>query len=141
MTRQYVATALGIPMDSPVDFQTLPITQKVDIAMLIWQRNRITALFAAIEGQVDLSPVTQQAWYGLLSFIDFFVDEATPPNEALPPPYRPWHPPFGGGPETTRECWIDYVDANGGLYESHPLWSEYAEYCREAGVDPLIKET
>jgi hypothetical protein len=138
MTLQYVATALGIPM---VDRSDLPITSKVNIAMLIWQRNRMTDLFTDLENQVTLTPVTQEAWDGLLSFIDFFVDEATPPGESLPPPYRPWHPPFGGGPTTTRECWIDYVDANGGLAMSHKLWSEYSDYCKEAGVDPLIKET
>lgn len=116
--------------------------KNVDIALLIWQRNRVDEF---IHDGPDVVPVAVlDAWQGIMQALDSIIDEAHPVGTPLPPPYRPWR--FYDGvirvsrPQTTRECFIDYIDAHGGLTKTHNLWSEYSEYCREAGVDPLIKE-
>lgn len=109
--------------------------KNVNIALLIWQRNRVADLIQDSSDRVD--GTVMEAWDGIVNLIDSIVDEAYSPGTPLPPPYRPWKE---SGPSTTRECWIDYVDAHGGMAMSDKLWSEYSEYCREAGVDPLIKE-
>lgn len=114
--------------------------KNVDIALLIWQRNRVNDIMGQGPDTVVDSPVVNQAWEGIVSLIDSIIDEAHPAGTPLPP-YRPWHPPYGNGPTTTDERWVDYIDSHGGLAETHPLWAEYSEYCREAGVDPLTKET
>ena len=110
----------------------------VDIALLIWQRNRVGEFILGDPDIDTMDPNVRSGWEGICQFIDSVIDEAHPPGTPLPPPYRPWKE---SGPATTRQCFIDYIDSNGGLAEGHNLWSEYSEYCREAGVDPLIKET
>jgi hypothetical protein len=115
--------------------------KNVEIALLIWQRNRVAEALGPGPDTAGRSPIVIEAWDGIVNLIDSIVDEAHPRGTPLPPPYRPWQNCDGERrPATTRECWIDYVDANGGLPMAHKLWSEYSEYCREAGVDPLIRE-
>lgn len=126
------AKALPVP-----EVQKAPApTPTVDIALLIWQRNRVADLIADSLDRVDGTVI--EAWDGIVNLIDSIIDEAHPVGTQLPPPYRPWKE---SGPATTRQCFIDYIDSNGGMSEDHNLWAEYSEYCREAGVDPLIKET
>jgi len=115
--------------------------KNVDIALLIWQRNRVSEVIGRGPDTVVDSPLANEAWEGIVQVLDSIIDEAIPKGSPLPPPYRPWHTAGLSKPSTTRECLIDYIDSNGGLAETHPLWAEYSEYCREAGVDPLTKET
>jgi hypothetical protein len=115
--------------------------KNVDIALLIWQRNRVREALG-----LPNDPVYEDAWEGICNFIDSVIDETHPPSVAgpskpLPPPYRPWSKPYGDGPTTTDECWIDFVDSRGGMSESDTLWDDYVSMCTRCRVDPKTKET